>query len=143
MYSSQSQPEFKKDANRGDSQQPPSFLNKSNSTAEQSFEEFKKLAIANNQRNSKGFSYGDENMCEDEFLFKLPKNRWYFLKSEGTVYTPRTGHTVSTIDHYLYLFGGIDIDVKKNLNFSNSLFIFFLSTKIFLKQGKNKLFLNN
>jgi hypothetical protein len=112
MLSSQSQPELKKNSLQGEKNL--NFLpSQGKISAEQSYDEFKNLSKAFAQKNNVPSPAGEigGNLYSDEFYFNMPRHRWFYLKSDGSVYTPRTGHTVSTFENYLYLFGGIDVDV--------------------------------
>jgi len=37
---------------------------------------------------------------------------WHSIDPNGSIFTPRTGHTVANIGQKAFLFGGVDLDVK-------------------------------
>lgn len=49
-----------------------------------------------------------------EYFENMPLLSWSKIKSQGDVYTPRTGHEVVVHEDKIYLFGGTDDDQRKN-----------------------------
>jgi hypothetical protein len=56
----------------------------------------------------------NDAVFSEDYFYNMTLKKWIRIKSQGSTYTPRTGHECLFYKDCIYLFGGTDDDDRKN-----------------------------